>query len=359
MKSKEIAVLALLGCGLTGCAVYVPPPPPPPDEVRVDASDHGAVEIGVFYDELTPYGRWVERPGYGRVWLPAQVAAGWRPYSLGRWVQSDYGWTWVSEEPFGWATYHYGRWDEDAELGWIWVPGREWGPAWVAWQSGGGYIGWAPLPPAVGFRAGIGLDFGRVVIAPRAYAFVEERAFLAPRVAIVPVERNVTIIHNTTNVTNYTVINNRIVNRSIDERHVEQVTGQKVHHYQITDAPAGDRQRSGRVQGDQIGLYCPAAQNRQGRRATDAQQPAAQQPATRRRQTETHQPETAAEPSRRRHEDAPATTEQHPQHTRQQADRHPPKPADAQAKGKANPKPKEQPKKPDKKKDHKKEEKKD
>src|SRR3954464_2631010 len=44
----------------------------------------------------------------GGVWEPAQVEVGWRPYTRGRWVQSDYGWTWLSNEPWGWATYHYG-----------------------------------------------------------------------------------------------------------------------------------------------------------------------------------------------------------------------------------------------------------
>lgn len=34
-----------------------------------------------------------------------------------------YGWTWFSDEPFGWATYHYGRWAWDSQAGWLWVPG--------------------------------------------------------------------------------------------------------------------------------------------------------------------------------------------------------------------------------------------
>jgi hypothetical protein len=82
------------------------------------------------------------------------VGYDWRPYTVGRWVNSNYGWTWVSYEPFGWATYHYGRWAFDRQIGWIWVPGTVWGPAWVAWQQGSGYIGWAPLPPQVGFQVG-------------------------------------------------------------------------------------------------------------------------------------------------------------------------------------------------------------
>jgi hypothetical protein len=275
MKARDIAVVALLGAGAAaGCAVYeTPVTPRPAAEVEVHYSNPATVDIGFFYDDLGSYGEWIERPTYGRVWIPSGVRAGWRPYAYGRWVHSDYGWTWISEEPFGWATYHYGRWFLDPEFGWSWVPGREWGPAWVAWQHGGGYIGWAPLPPAVGFRAGVGLDFGAVNvsvdIAPHAYAFVEERVFLEPHLTtvIVPPARNVTIIHNTTNVTNYTVINNRIVNQSVDVQRVEQVTGKKVEHYQVTDLKSTDRQRSARIQGNQIALYRPAVKQSQSQPA--------------------------------------------------------------------------------------------
>ena len=74
----------------------------------------------------------------------------WRPYADGYWAYTDVGWTWVSNEDFGWATYHYGRWARLRDHGWVWVPGREWGPAWVSWRTGGDYVGWAPLPPRRG-----------------------------------------------------------------------------------------------------------------------------------------------------------------------------------------------------------------
>jgi uncharacterized protein DUF6600 len=264
MKTRHIAVVVLLGACAAGCTIYVVPgDPPPAASPEVEASDFAGVEIGIFDDELSPYGRWIERPAYGRVWLPSGVAAGWRPYTLGHWVETDYGWTWISDEPFGWATYHYGRWAYDPELGWLWVPGREWGPAWVAWERGGGYVGWAPLPPAVRFRVGVGLDLGgvdlRVAIAPHHYCFVEERTFLEPRVVehVVPPARNVTIIHNTVNITNYKVIDRRVVNRSVEVDQIERVTGHKVQRYRVTDATPGDRQRNPRIEGDQITLYRP------------------------------------------------------------------------------------------------------
>ena len=86
---------------------------------------------------------------YGYCFQPnvAVSNADWRPYADGYWAYTDVGWTWVSYEDFGWATYHYGRWADLAGYGWVWVPGYEWGPAWVSWRTGGDYVGWAPLPP--------------------------------------------------------------------------------------------------------------------------------------------------------------------------------------------------------------------
>ncbi len=93
-------------------------------------------DYGMFYDSLSSYGSWFETQDYGYVWQPVVVRdSSWRPYSRGRWICSDRGWTWVSEEPFGWATYHYGRWALLRGRGWIWVPGTQWAPCWVSWRE--------------------------------------------------------------------------------------------------------------------------------------------------------------------------------------------------------------------------------
>jgi uncharacterized protein DUF6600 len=125
-----------------------------------------------FYEPLSPYGQWQVVGSYGRCWIPGGVAAGWCPYSNGYWQQTDAGWYWASSEPWGWATYHYGGWDFSPQFGWYWVPQTQWAPAWVSWQEGGGYIGWAPLGPS-------GRIWGRSA-APRGYVFVQERQFLEP-----------------------------------------------------------------------------------------------------------------------------------------------------------------------------------
>jgi hypothetical protein len=229
-----------------------------------DYGNQGPVDQSVFYSELSPYGRWIQRGSYGWVWEPTQVAVGWRPYTQGHWVDTDYGWTWVSSEPWGWATYHYGRWTLDSEYGWLWVPGSDWGPAWVSFQEGGGYVGWAPLPPSVGFQAGIGIQIGGLSLSasidPYAYSFVPERSFLDERLEIEPPARNVTFIHQTRNITNITVSNNRVFNRSIDEQRIAQATGRPVHHYQIAESRNPAQGRVAQVQGDRVQIFRPAVE---------------------------------------------------------------------------------------------------
>ena len=104
-----------------------------------------------FYENLAPYGQWIEDPHYGFVWSP-NVEANFRPYyTQGHWALTDYGNTWVSDYQWGWAPFHYGRWTFDAYYGWLWIPGTTWGPAWVSWRSGNGSFGWAPLDPEYEF----------------------------------------------------------------------------------------------------------------------------------------------------------------------------------------------------------------
>ncbi len=108
-----------------------------------------------FYTKLEPYGVWRETGDYGYVWQPreAEASRSWRPYTNGRWVYTDAGWTWISAESFGWATYHYGRWTRLRNIGWVWVPGDQWAPAWVSWRKSNDYVGWAPAAAGSALRS--------------------------------------------------------------------------------------------------------------------------------------------------------------------------------------------------------------
>jgi hypothetical protein len=217
-------------------------------------------DVSVFYTALAPYGSWVMTAEYGQVWSPQHVPAQWQPYTDGRWVYTDYGWTWVSDWEWGWAPFHYGRWTYMSSYGWVWIPDTVWAPAWVAWRHGPGWVGWAPLPPQVVLPPG-GVITQVEVIPPSWFAFVEERRFVEPRIHghIVRPTRNVTLIQVTQNVTNYVVVENRVVNRCIPVQRIERVTARPVPRLRVVDQPAESTHRRPRVkdQEHEVMMYRP------------------------------------------------------------------------------------------------------
>jgi hypothetical protein len=221
------------------------------------------VSMEFFVETLSPHGEWVEHPRHGRVWYPRDVGHDWRPYTRGRWANTEeHGWTWVSDEEWGWGPYHYGRWDFDDRYGWVWIPGYDWGPAWVEWRTGGGHIGWAPMPPAAVWGDG-GIVYAERFdyYAPRyrpAWVFVPEVHFLRPRLYTycAPPARNVTIINKTTQVTNYTFINKTVINKSINVNYVQNVTKTTVPTEKVVQANVPVR-GAGSKTGGAIPLFKP------------------------------------------------------------------------------------------------------
>jgi hypothetical protein len=181
------------------------------------------------------------------VFSPSRVGPDWRPYSDGRWIYTDDGWMWDSEEPWGWASYHYGRWFYQPSHGWCWLPGTEWAPSWVVFRSGEGWFGWAPMPPGVTVRAGFGVDFGGVdidvVIQPFMWLFVPERDCFQPRIGVrvAPPARNVTIVRSTRTVVNYVVVRDRVVNRGVEIDRIERTTGHPAPRYRVVDSDTRGR----------------------------------------------------------------------------------------------------------------------
>ncbi len=106
--------------------------------------------------DLRDNGEWIYTPEYGNVWRPYSRSisryANWSPYRYGHWRWLPYyGWTWVNDEPWGWATYHYGRWIFINGY-WHWSPHRRYRAGW-SWRPAlvyVTYIGdsycWYPLP---------------------------------------------------------------------------------------------------------------------------------------------------------------------------------------------------------------------
>ncbi|NWJ49983.1 MAG: hypothetical protein HXX14_03875 [Bacteroidetes bacterium] len=166
MKSN-IKIVAILLTMITSFVVM-------PKQV---SAQQAGVSFQVFYDQLSPYGQWVDYPNYGYVWIP-DVGTEFVPYSTaGHWILTDDGWTWVSDYDWGWAPFHYGRWDYDNNYGWFWVPDTIWGPSWVNWRSAEGYYGWSPMRPGISLSISFGNNYDR---RNDHWTFVRDRDFDRP-----------------------------------------------------------------------------------------------------------------------------------------------------------------------------------
>jgi len=221
-----------------------------------------AVDVSYFYDELAPYGSWVDYGSYGWCWVPGEVASAWRPYSNGHWIYTDYGWTWASYEPWGWATYHYGRWVFDPMYGWVWVPGTTWAPAWVAWREGDDCIGWAPLPPAAGWSVSVGLTFGDSYyndIPYQGWCFVPETRFLDTdlRARLVSWDRNRELYSRSRDYTRFASRDGWPVNQGIPLNQVERTMGRNVPRLRVTDLQTPGRGHGVLSGRDAVGFFRP------------------------------------------------------------------------------------------------------
>ena len=170
-----------------------------PSVVKAQNDD---VSLETFYEELSPYGVWINDPQYGRVWRPDVDQDEFRPYySKGHWEMTRYGNTWVSDYDWGWAAFHYGRWHYTGRMGWLWIPDTHWGPAWVSWRSGGGHYGWAPLGPGINLNMSIGR------IPDFYWVFVPQSSIYYSRYPGYDSRRNLGIYHNTVIINNTYVYN--------------------------------------------------------------------------------------------------------------------------------------------------------
>jgi len=194
---------------------------------------------------LEENGRW-ESVGYEGssrwFWRPTSVAAGWSPFTAGRWTDWHGDQVWIPSEPFGYVTHHYGNWMY-VQDSWYWAPpvasrraglslldiGFFWSPGRVSWIHHDRYVGWVPLGPRETYyshrRWGgthdrlytdnigrINLDIGRYAYAGQAIIVPRDNFYRVDDYRDVRV-RNITstTIINTYNaapVVNNTVINN-------------------------------------------------------------------------------------------------------------------------------------------------------
>jgi hypothetical protein len=255
------------------------PQAPPPAHSRESGRSTNSAEVqtpdsraqqsyDVFYQGLQSGGHWFDDPTYGEVWQPDVAASdgNWRPYSDGRWAYTDQGWTWISNEDFGWATYHYGRWARRSDTGWVWIPGSRWAPAWVSWRESSDHVGWAPLPPEVAddsrTRVGGWVD-NYYDIGPAAYSFVKIGDLSRPtyRDVILTPANNVELFSRTKNVTDIVYGGNVV---AVNGPRYEQVMSQvKIPSYQL-DYVIGNEGRFGiNPKGKELQVVAPPSKLQQ------------------------------------------------------------------------------------------------
>ncbi|WP_157963209.1 DUF6600 domain-containing protein [Algoriphagus litoralis] len=220
---------------------------------QAESKNYSGISFQVFYDELAPYGDWVKDARYGYIWLPA-VRQDFHPYGTeGHWVMTEFGNTWVSYYDWGWAPFHYGRWYfDDYFQSWAWIPGYEWGPAWVSWRTGGGYYGWAPMGPGVSVNIRVNLPAFHWVFLPRHRIYHHYAYRYCP-----PQRTRVKIYNNTTIINNTYVYNNQTYVAGPSRRELQQVTGRNVPVYQVRNSNSPGRASVSR---NSLNVYRPEIQ---------------------------------------------------------------------------------------------------
>jgi len=242
------------------------------EDVTESDEDLLSVDYKEFYDELAPHGEWIEvkssdigidlkkesSSGESRksisfselfgvkeahaddgsfgaffVWKPAPnlavgIASGepvdYRPYSNGQWVYTNNGWYFRAASEPEEITHHYGRWVHSPAMGWLWVPGRVWAPAWVDWREEDDYIAWSPIPPSV-------YIVNNVIVTPPVYeerfVIVERRYFIEPDIYKYTFKENKHRIKITEwkRVDGIMVVNKTVINKGPDITVIQSVTG--------------------------------------------------------------------------------------------------------------------------------------
>lgn len=235
------------------------------------------VDYKEFYEQLEPHGQWIEVTGddvgvntkeltaasnrehkkisfaelfgikdayasvnFGMffVWQPSPelsvgITAGttqpgpvYVPYTRGRWIYTNAGWYFRAPTPHEEITMHYGRWVYSPVLGWVWMPGRVWAPAWVDWRENDEYIAWTPLHPSIHI-------FHSIIIPPPVvehhYILVEKRHFSRPDIYkyMYKENRNRIMIKEMRRSDGVMIMNKTIINKGPDINYMRQITGDR------------------------------------------------------------------------------------------------------------------------------------
>lgn len=227
------------------------------------ATAQGYVSVGYFYSALDPHGEWIMVDEGYYAWRPWRVQHHWRPYTVGYWLWTDMGWYWYSQEPWGWATYHYGRWFYDPWYGWLWVPGNEWAPAWVEWRYGGPVVGWAPLPPYAIFDQYAGVRYRSPWRTPDDYWIFADAGRMTSadlRQHIYRRERNVRYLGRTRPGGSVEYRGGRVMTRGPEREYVEREGRMRLTPARVLESRTPGTQRVGERSGERtVEVYRPSS----------------------------------------------------------------------------------------------------
>ena len=208
------------------------------------------VSFSLFYNELRPaYGCW--GACYGQVFVaapPEELAV---LLTRGRWTMTrDYGWMWVSDEPFGWRPITTARGLRPSHrlvLGAGLASGaRPGSPGRI-----GDYLGWAHSR-----LVSVGFGVRRFLLSPPGHPSPRRRLVLRPdppfrqppstamscRCANVTIVNNhTTVVNNVTNITNVTIVDNRVYNYGIPVSTVNALAETPVETVELAEAGAVGR----------------------------------------------------------------------------------------------------------------------
>jgi hypothetical protein len=184
------------------------------------------------------------------------------PYNNGQWMYTDDGWYFKAATPQEELTSHYGRWTLDPNLGWVWLPGRVWSPAWVEWREDANYIGWAPVPPGV-YIVNDAINVSS--FNENRFTIVEKKQFIEPSVYKYRYQyvenKNKIMIKEMIKTDGVMIKNKTVINKGPDVTVIEKVTGKKIEQVKIKRV--GKKDETG-FSGSTISVFTPEFKKVQG-----------------------------------------------------------------------------------------------
>jgi hypothetical protein len=177
------------------------------------------------------------------------------PYNNGQWLYTDEGWYFKGETPQKEITSHYGRWAQDPNLGYVWLPGKTFSPAWVEWRENTDYVAWAPIPPGTYIE-------NDAVNVPAAnedrFTVVEKKNFTEPSVSKYRYQtvenKNKIMIKEMTKKDGVMIKNKTVINKGPDVSDIEKSSGKKIETVKVKKYDKKENVVSSK---NEVGVFTP------------------------------------------------------------------------------------------------------